>query len=151
MSPIHARAGIGDLLHFARGPDCHRELATPLQYSQATPHSIQAASTGGVRTRIRRVASYATAVSSVDRAGHEANAKLTCHHLDHSVGPIGRRRSPAPDSIKRCLPLRTFRQKQVAMRSNRARDFISPEGLRFGAPAATRGSCELRYFPAGYC
>jgi hypothetical protein len=46
---------------------------------------IETSGTGGIRARIRRVASYATAVRSVGRSGRETNPKLTCH-LDHSVG-----------------------------------------------------------------
>ena len=46
---------------------------------------IETAGTGGIRARIRRVASYATAVRSVGRSGRETNPKLTCH-LDPSVG-----------------------------------------------------------------
>src|SRR5438132_13938383 len=50
----------GDLLQFARGPDRHRELATPLQHDQ-TPRLtwIQATRAGGVRARLRRVAGCA--------------------------------------------------------------------------------------------
>src|SRR5262249_6195717 len=50
-----------DFLHFTRGPDRHRELATPLQHDQAPRlNRIQATSTRGVRARIRRVAGCAT-------------------------------------------------------------------------------------------
>src|SRR5262245_20285766 len=69
-----------------RGPDRHRELATPLQHDQTLHlNRIQATSTRGVRARIRRVAGCATATGSAGHAGATANLKLT-FHLDHSVG-----------------------------------------------------------------
>src|SRR5262249_39098557 len=75
-----------DFLHFARGPDRHRELATPLQHDQAPRlNRIQATSTRGVRARIRRVAGCATQTGSAGHAGETANLKLT-FHLDHSAG-----------------------------------------------------------------
>src|SRR5262249_40398360 len=71
---------------FARGPDRHRELATPLQHDQAPRlNRIQATSTRGVRARIRRVAGCATPTGSAGHAGATANLKLT-FHLDHSAG-----------------------------------------------------------------
>ena len=76
----------GDLLHFAGGPDHHRELATPLQHDQASRlHRIQATSTRGVPACIRRVAGCATPTGSAGHAGATANLKLT-FHLDHSAG-----------------------------------------------------------------
>src|SRR5262245_43618278 len=62
------------------------ELATPLQHDQASRlNRIQAASTGGVRACIRRVAGCATTTGSAGHAGATANLKLT-FHLDHSAG-----------------------------------------------------------------
>jgi hypothetical protein len=73
-------------IHFARGPDRHRELATPLQHDQAPRlNRIQATSTRGVRARIRRVAGCATQTGSAGHAGETANLKRT-FHLDHSAG-----------------------------------------------------------------
>src|SRR5262245_4394503 len=46
---------------------------------------IQAASTGGVHARLRRVAGCATPTGSAGHAGATANLKLT-FHPDHSVG-----------------------------------------------------------------
>src|SRR5262249_18736456 len=46
---------------------------------------IQAASAGGVRACIRRVAGCATPTGSAGHAGATANLKLT-FHLDHSAG-----------------------------------------------------------------
>src|SRR4029077_20151767 len=70
----------------ARGPDRHRELATPLQHDQAPRLTwIQATSAGGVRARLRRVAGCATPSGSAGHAGETANLKLT-FHLDHSAG-----------------------------------------------------------------
>jgi len=75
-----------DLLHFARGPDRHRELATPLHHDQAPRlNRIQATSTRGVRACICRVAGWATPTGSAGHAGATANLKLT-FHLDHSAG-----------------------------------------------------------------
>src|SRR5262249_41629922 len=75
-----------DFLHFTRGPDRHRELATPLQHDQASRlNRIQATSTRGVRARIRRAAGCATPIGSAGHAGATANPKLT-FHLDHSAG-----------------------------------------------------------------
>jgi transposase InsO family protein len=76
----------GDLLQFARGPDRHRELATPLQHDQ-TPRLtwIQATRAGGVHARLRRLAGRATPSGSAGHAGETANLKLT-FHLDHSEG-----------------------------------------------------------------
>src|SRR5262249_31573514 len=75
-----------DFLHFTRGPDRHRELATPLQHDQAPRlNRIQATSARGVRARIRRVAGCATPTGSAGHAGATANLKLT-FHLDHSAG-----------------------------------------------------------------
>src|SRR5262249_40755888 len=75
-----------DFLHFTRGPDRHRELATPLQHDQASRlNRIQATSTRGVRARIRRVAGCATPIGSAGHAGATANLKLR-FHLDHSAG-----------------------------------------------------------------
>src|SRR5262249_4986051 len=69
-----------------RGPDRHRELATPLQHDQAPRlNRIQATSTRGVRARIRRVAGCATPTGSAGHAGATANLKLI-FHLDHSAG-----------------------------------------------------------------
>src|SRR5438874_8289498 len=63
-----------------RGPDRHRELATPLQNDQAARlNRIQATSTRGVRARIRRVAGCATQTGSAGHAGATANVKLTFH------------------------------------------------------------------------
>src|SRR5262249_28650737 len=77
-----------DFLHFARGPDRHRELATPLQHDQAPRlNRIQATSTRGVRARIRRVAGCAPPTGFAGHAGATANLKLT-FHLDHSAGLI---------------------------------------------------------------
>src|SRR5262249_4565119 len=71
---------------FARGPDRHRELATPLQHDQAPRlNRIQATSTRGVHARIRRVAGCATPTGFAGHAGATANLKLT-FHLDHSTG-----------------------------------------------------------------
>src|SRR5262249_46949913 len=67
-------------------PNCHRELAAPLQHDQAARLTwIQATSTGGVRARLRRVAGCATPSGSAGHAGETANFKLT-FHLDHSAG-----------------------------------------------------------------
>src|SRR5262249_13532533 len=75
-----------DLLHFARGPDHHRELAAPLQHDQAPRIAqIQTASTGGIRPYLRRVAGCATPTGSAAHAGETANLKLT-FHLDHAPG-----------------------------------------------------------------
>src|SRR5262249_30258064 len=75
-----------DFLHFTRGPDRHRELATPLQHDQAPRlNRIQTTSTRGVRARIRRVAGCATPTGFAGHAGATANLKLT-FHLDHSAG-----------------------------------------------------------------
>jgi hypothetical protein len=75
-----------DLLHAPRGPNRHRELATPLQHDQAPRLArIQAASTGGVCPCLRRVADCATPTGSAGHAGATANLKLT-FHLDHSSG-----------------------------------------------------------------
>jgi hypothetical protein len=74
------------LLHFTRGPDRHRELATPLQHDQAARIArIQAASTGGICPCLRRVAGCATPTGSAGHASATASLKLT-FHLDHSVG-----------------------------------------------------------------
>src|SRR5262249_26506120 len=74
-----------DFLPFTRGPDRHRELATPLQHDQAPRlNRIQTTSTRGVRARIRRVA-CATPTGFAGHAGATANLKLT-FHLDHSAG-----------------------------------------------------------------
>src|SRR5262249_38820416 len=75
-----------DLLHFARGPDRHRELAAPLQHDQAARLAwIQATSTRGFRACLRRVAGCATPSGSAGHAGETANLKLT-FHPDHSAG-----------------------------------------------------------------
>src|SRR6516165_7514302 len=75
-----------NLLLAPRGPNCHRELAAPLQHDQAARLTwIQATSTGGVRARLRRVAGCATPSGSAGHAGETANFKLT-FHLDHSAG-----------------------------------------------------------------
>ena len=58
---------------FARGPDRHRELATPLQYDQAPRlNRIQPTSTRGVRACIRRVAGCATPIGTAGHAGATA-------------------------------------------------------------------------------
>src|SRR5262245_19383233 len=81
----HGAAQRRDFLHFTRGPDRHRELATPLQHDQAPRlNRIQATSTRGVRARIRRVAGCATPTGSAGHAGATANLELT-FHLDHSA------------------------------------------------------------------
>src|SRR5262249_43204530 len=60
--------------------------ATPLQHDQASRlNRIQAASTGGVRACIRRVAGCAPTTGFAGHAGATANLKLT-FHLDHSAG-----------------------------------------------------------------
>src|SRR6185436_20655395 len=75
-----------DLLQFARGPDRHRELATPLQHDQAPRLTwIQVTSTGGVCARLRRVAGCATPSGYAGHAGETAHLKLI-FHLDHSAG-----------------------------------------------------------------
>src|SRR5262245_49146103 len=84
----HGAAQRRDLLQFARGPDRHRELATPLQHDQAPRLTwIQATSAGGggVRARLRRVAGCATPSGSASHAGETVNLKLT-FHLAHSAG-----------------------------------------------------------------
>ena len=61
----------------ARGPDRHRELATPLQRDPAACLArLSSPSTGGVRARLRRVAGCATPTSSAGHApaGATANA-----------------------------------------------------------------------------
>src|SRR5262249_6272965 len=69
-----------------RGPNRHRELAAPLQHDQAARLTwIQATGTGGIRTRLRRVAGCAIPSGSAGHAGETANLKLT-FHLDHSEG-----------------------------------------------------------------
>src|SRR5262249_52203341 len=81
----HGAAQRQDFLHFTRGTDRHRKLATPLQHDQAPRlNRIQATSTRGVRARIRRVAGCATPTGSAGHAGATANLKLT-FHLDHSA------------------------------------------------------------------
>src|SRR5262249_24107770 len=84
--------------HFSRGPDRHRELATPLQHDQAPRlNRIQATSTRGLRARIRRVAGCATPTGSAGHAGATANLKLT-FHLDHSAGADHATEGPHPAS-----------------------------------------------------
>src|SRR5262245_35711696 len=84
--PSRCAAQRRDFLHFTRGPDRHRELATPLQHDQAARlNRIQATSTRGVRARIRCVAGCAPPTGSAGHAGATANLKLT-FHLDHSAG-----------------------------------------------------------------
>ena len=69
------------LLHPARGPDRHGELATPLQRGQAhaslgyKPPASEAFAACG----------YATSTGFAGHAGAQANPKLT-FHLDYSVG-----------------------------------------------------------------
>src|SRR5262249_47805697 len=64
------RAKVGERSSFARGPDHHRELAAPLQHDQAARLTrIQAASTGGVHARLRRVAGCVTPTGSLIVAG----------------------------------------------------------------------------------
>jgi len=73
-----------ELLHFARGPNRHRELAAALQHDQAARIArIQVAST--VCPCLRRVAGCATPTGSAGHASATACLKLT-FHLDHSVG-----------------------------------------------------------------
>src|SRR5262249_28826716 len=85
-APSRRAARRRNLLLAPRGPNCHRELAAPLQHDQAARLTwIQATSTGGVRARLRRVAGCATPSGSAGHAGETANFKLT-FHLDHSAG-----------------------------------------------------------------
>ena len=68
------------LLHFARGPDRHRELATPLTPQSDTSHQHQRClCLHSPRGRLR----YANQLAS--NLGATANLKLT-FHLDHSAG-----------------------------------------------------------------
>jgi len=63
-------------------------VATPLQHDQAPRlNRIQATSTRGVRTYVRRVAGCATPTGSVGHASATTNLKLI-FHLNHSVGAI---------------------------------------------------------------
>src|SRR5262249_28650865 len=85
-APSRRAARRRNLLLAPRGPNCHRELAAPLQHDQAARLTwIQATSTGGVRARLRRVAGCATPSGSAGHAGETANFKLT-FHLDDSAG-----------------------------------------------------------------
>src|SRR5262245_46586478 len=85
-APARRAARRRNLLHAARGPNRHRELATPLQHDQAARIArIQAACTGGICPCLRRVAGCATPTGSAGHAGATARLKLT-FHLDHSVG-----------------------------------------------------------------
>src|SRR6516164_1522938 len=85
-APSRRAARRRNLLLAPRGPNCHRELAAPLQHDQAARLTwIQATSTAGVRARLRRVAGCATPSGSAGHAGETANFKLT-FHLDHSAG-----------------------------------------------------------------
>src|SRR5438874_13295842 len=82
-----------------RGPDRHRELATPLQNDQAARlNRIQATSTRGVRTRIRRVAGCATPTGSAGHAGATANLKLTSIWTTQwePIGGASAKRPPSP-------------------------------------------------------
>jgi hypothetical protein len=102
-----------ELLHFARGPDRHRELATPLQHDQAPRlNQIQATSTRGVRACIRGVAGCATPPGS---------AGLT-FHLDHSVGANHWTRLTAKIQLHRWRvpPVENFRANQVHQEISRA-------------------------------
>src|SRR5262249_36253492 len=75
-----------NLLHSARGPNRHRELAAALQHDQAARIArIQTASTAGICPCLRRVAGCATPPGSAGHASATASLKLT-FHLDHSVG-----------------------------------------------------------------
>src|SRR5262245_61421818 len=85
-SPARRAARRRNLLHAARGPNRHRELAVSLQHDQAARIArIQAACTGGICPCLRRVAGCATPTGSAGHAGATARLKLT-FHLDHSVG-----------------------------------------------------------------
>src|SRR5262249_20718699 len=91
-SPARRAARRRNLLHSARGPNRHRELAAALQHNQAARIArIQAASTGGICPCLRRMAGCATPPGSAGHASATASLKLT-FHLDHSVG--ANQRSP---------------------------------------------------------
>jgi Integrase core domain len=61
------------------------ELASPLQCCSATRLSrLQAASSGGLRGRLRRVAGLTTSIGSAGHAGETASTELT-FHPDHSM------------------------------------------------------------------
>ena len=74
-----------NLLHAARSPDRHRELASSLQRrSTARLSQLQSAGARGLRSCIRSVAGYAPSTGSAGHAGATASAKLT-FHPDHSI------------------------------------------------------------------
>src|SRR5262249_558294 len=85
-APSRRAARRRNLLLAPRGPNCHRELAAPLQHDQAARLTwIQATSTGGVRARLRPVPASPTPTPPARHPAPTANFKLT-FHLDHSAG-----------------------------------------------------------------
>src|SRR5262249_29204947 len=130
-----------DFLHFTRGPDRHRELATPLQHDQAPRlNRIQTTSTRGVRARIRRLA-CATPTGFAGHAGATANLKLT-FHLDHSAGADQLRiwASSRPTSLGK-----SYRHLPFWLRAGNRQNLAQAKYER-RARQSTQGTCSYPHF-----
>src|SRR5262249_43435989 len=110
----------------------------PLQHDQASRlNRIQAASTGGVRACIRRVAGCAPTTGFAGHAGATANLKLT-FHLDHSAG--------ADHSNSESIPALTsdfsVKNSQIWVKGNGGKTYSGTLPQKFGEASAAAVSTD---------